>query len=294
MRKIFGILCHRVTEPLLHTVSYLSKFEENIILIHVDKKTDISLFGAIKSSNVILLEDRVKVYWGHISQIDATLKLLCQANKFEYDYFFLLSGDDIPLKTNDEINQILNQFDDYDFIDCNDDTNIIPEDRVRFNYPNFFYTKEKKLLIKIKKLFVYNTRKIFFRNKKFDNCLYPIPKMYKGAQWFTFKKSTVEFILNYIATNAWFYELFEHSICADEVFFHTVFKINQELKIFRNSRYLNSELRYIDWKSGPEYPKMLNVSDMVAMKSSNCLFARKLPPDADKGFMNSFLLESNL
>jgi hypothetical protein len=115
--------------------------------------------------------------------------------------------------------------------------------------------------------------------------------MYKGAQWFTFKKSTVEFILNYIATNAWFYELFEHSICADEVFFHTVFKINQELKIFRNSRYLNSELRYIDWKSGPEYPKMLNVSDMVAMKSSNCLFARKLPPDADKGFMNSFYLK---
>lgn len=289
MKKVFGILCHQVTNPLIHTVNYLAKFNENIIIIHVDKKSDITPFECLKQPNVYFLENRVNVLWGHVSQIDVTLMLLEYCHDFEYDYFFLISGDDIPIQSNSKINNILEKFHEFDFIDCNDETNIVPEDRVRFNYPSFFYTKEKTLRIKAKKFAVYKTRKVFFRNKKFDNCRFQIPKMYKGANWFTFKKSTVDYILNYLKENPWFYPLFEKSICADEVFFHTIFKTNSNLKIFKNENFLNSELRYIDWQTGPEYPKILNEEDRTSMIQSNCLFARKLPVNANKNFMESFL-----
>jgi len=289
MKKVFGILCHQVTNPLIHTINYLARFSENTIIIHVDNKSDIMPFEYLKQPNVHFLKNRVNVYWGHVSQIEATLRMLKYCNDFEYDYFFLLSGDDIPLQTNSKINEVLEEFSDFDFIDCNDETNIVPEDRVRFNYPSFFYTKQKTFLIRAKKLAVYKTRKIFFRNKKFDNCRFKIPKMYKGAQWFTFKKSTVTYILNYLRENSWFYPLFEKSICADEIFFHTIFKTNSNLKIFKHKNFLNSELRYIDWQSGPEYPKILTDRDRVSMRQSNCFFARKLAVNANKNFMESFL-----
>ena len=44
------------------------------------------------------------------------------------------------------------------------------------------------------------------------------------------------------------------------------------------------ELRYIDWNSGPEYPKILTQQDFVNIKNnenSDCIFARKFSEDID-------------
>ena len=34
-------------------------------------------------------------------------------------------------------------------------------------------------------------------------------------------------------------------------------------------------LRYIDWSTGPNYPRILDESDFIKIKDSNCLFGRK-------------------
>ena len=49
-------------------------------------------------------------------------------------------------------------------------------------------------------------------------------------------------------------------------------------------------LRYIDWKSGPEYPKILNNDDFDLIKKTECLFARKFDDNLDvEMFMEKFI-----
>lgn len=291
MNKIFAITCHKLTNPLIHTVMYLSSFEENIVLIHVDKKTSIQDFLVLKKNNVYLIPNRVEVTWGHVTQIISVIELMKFSLKFNYEFFFLLSGDDIPLKNNNKINDFLECFFDYNFINYQDlVTNYInPEDRVRYNYPKFFYVREKTFIIKAKKLFVYKFKKFFYRNKDFHKIKNKVPKMYKGDNWFGLKKETVNYVVDYIGRNPWYLDLFNKSICGDEVFFHTIIKTNKNLKIFSNTEYPHKALRYIDWHSGPEYPKILSEADKCKMKSSNNLFARKINENATKNFMNYFL-----
>jgi len=49
----------------------------------------------------------VDVHWGGYTQIEATLKLLNYASQFEYQYFSLLSDDDIPLMPIESIEKYL-------------------------------------------------------------------------------------------------------------------------------------------------------------------------------------------
>ena len=106
--------------------------------------------------------------------------------------------------------------------------------------------------------------------------------------------STIKYILEYISDNPWFLDIFEKSICGDEVFFHTIIKTNSKVIVFDNPNYGHKALRYIDWTSGPEYPKILNEEDSVNMKKSNYLFARKVHEKSKDNFMKSFLTDSIL
>lgn len=290
MNKIFAITCHKLTQPLIHTVEYLSSFNENIILIHVDKKVNLSDFLILKGPNVHLIPNRIEVTWGHVSQIISVLELMKFSLEFDYQFFFLLSGDDIPIKTNEDLNIFLENHFKYNFIHYQDGINQIKaEDRVKYNYPKFFYLRKRTFVVKAKKLFVYKTKKILYKNKKFSKKCYKIPKMYKGTNWFGLKKCTVQYIIKFLDVNIWYMDLFEKSFCGDEVFFHTIVKTNEDLILFDCPNYSNKALRYIDWHSGPEYPRILTESDRFKIKNSNYFFARKIDENASRDFMEYFL-----
>lgn len=40
-------------------------------------------------------------------------------------------------------------------------------------------------------------------------------------------------------------------------------------------------VRYIDWTTGPTYPRILNEDDFYKIKNSACLFARKFDDNLD-------------
>lgn len=290
MNKLFAITCHKLTQPLIHTVKYLSSFDENTILIHVDKKTDINIFSILKSPNVHIVPNRIEVTWGHVSQIISVIELMRFSLEVNYEFFFLLSGDDIPIKSNEQLNIFLRKFFGYNFINYQDRVNYTnPEDRVKYNYPDFFYLRKKTFITKAKKFFVYKARNPFYRNKRFFSMKYKVPKMYKGTNWFGLKKCTVKYIIKYLDLNPWYLDLFERSICGDEIFFHTIIKTNKNLSLFDCPNYSNKALRYIDWYSGPEYPRILNENDKHKIKASKNFFARKIDENASKEFMECFL-----
>lgn len=81
--------------------------EENDFYIHIDSKVssfdEMMLDGVLKKSNLNFVE-RKNVKWADYSQIDVTLDLLQSAkSNYNYSYYHLLSGVDMPIKSSEYI-----------------------------------------------------------------------------------------------------------------------------------------------------------------------------------------------
>lgn len=287
MKKIIAIVCHRVTNPLVHTVKYLSTFENNTIVLHVDSKANKKDFEFLKSKNTFFTDERVNITWGGVSQVMATLELMRFSKSFSYDYFFLISGDDIPAMSNEKVDSYLYSNYGKEFIHYQDDRNgyVNPDDRIKFIYPGCFYKRELSLLDRIKRKFFHKTKRIFYYNNLYAENSHRLPTFYKGTNWFTLTKSSIDFILDYVDSNNLYLEVFRNSLCADEVFFHSILKVSGSISFYNNSNAKNNALRYIDWDSGPQYPRVLDDSDMEKIINSNSFFARKVGKNADEEFM---------
>lgn len=291
MKKVIAITCHQVTNPLIHTVNYFSLSGENTILIHVDRKANISDFEFLRKKNVILIEDRSNIKWGGFSQIKSTLSLMNHSKEYEYDYFFLLSGDDIPIKTETQLDTFLSENSGYNFIHYQDErtTYVDPHQRVKYRYTKHFFSRKKDIASRSIRLIHKITKNVLFKNKSYSKNLKNLPPMYKGTNWFGLTANSVEYILEFLSKSPWYTDIFKRSICADEVFFHTILKTSEENKSYANSDFPSNALRYIDWLRGPEYPRVLDSSDTDNIKNSNMFFARKISKDADPEFMMSFI-----
>lgn len=282
MNYVYAIICHKITNPLIFTVNHLLQSNKSIVLLHIDKKTQkierekiYSNLG--KHSNLFYIEEQesIDVKWGNFSQIEVMLLLMKKALDFEFQYFSLISGDDIPILSNKQREKYLE--DSYkksvEFIGINPNNDAF--DRLAINYPDFFFKKDHSIVGKIKrKLFLFFAKKM----KKID--LSHLPKLYKGSQWFTLTDKTIQYVFNYINTNPTYLKSFKKSLCCDEVFFQTIIFNNQDLKekIYGlDSNLLDCEMggRYIDWITGPDFPKTLDESDLNRTYKSQLLFSRK-------------------
>lgn len=293
MRKIFCIICHKVTSPLKMTVNYLSSFENNEILIHVDKKSNLDDFLFLESNNVSLLTERFDVSWGGCSQIKATLLLLDRAINVGFDYLFLLSGDDLPCMSDNKINLLLSEIEYKNLIHYQDERSnyVDPVKRVKYSYPDCFFTKETKLSTKLKRK-AFLIFRFLFINKLYAKSVSEGVIFYKGSNWFSFNHKTVCEVMSFIKCNDWFLSLFERSFCSDEVFFHTLLKFIGINDIYHDPSKPSDGLRYIDWNTGPDYPRLLDNSDIDKINKSGCIFARKFSDGADADLLNHILTDA--
>ena len=111
----YCILCHEMNIILEETLNILSK--NNHIYIHIDKKTNLKNFkDFFENKNIKILENRVDVKWGHFTQVKAMLLLLEATRVKKYDYISILSGDDLPLKSNLEIDKFYKENQTKEFI----------------------------------------------------------------------------------------------------------------------------------------------------------------------------------
>lgn len=291
MKKFFAITCHKPSVTLELTVNYLSSFEDNFILIHVDNKVSIKEFKKLEKANVVLLNKRLDVFWGDISQIEATLLLMrfFLNHVDRYEYFFLLSGDDIPLMSNEQMDLILNCNVGSSYIHYQDGRNnfIDPKSRVMYRFPKVFFNRNKMFLDKVWYNILINF-KFLFKKNKVPEIISTVP-LYKGTNWFTLTRSDCNFIIEFVDNKQDFLPFFRKSLCADEVFFHTILKMKKDLVIFSNKELLNDCLRYIDWDSGPEYPRVLDRSDISKIPTGTYFFGRKVNENDAPYFIQHFI-----
>ena len=87
----------------------------NDIFIHIDKKTvdfDFGYFQALcKKAGVYYPRKRIDVGWAKPSMVEAELQLFhAAAKRGPYHCYHLISGSDMPLKTQDEIHELCEEF----------------------------------------------------------------------------------------------------------------------------------------------------------------------------------------
>ncbi|MEL0622240.1 beta-1,6-N-acetylglucosaminyltransferase [Marinomonas arenicola] len=294
MRVAFLIQCHKVTNALIYNIKKFTSSRFVDVYIHVDLKVDIENFDVISHyENVFFIKSRVNVKWGGVSQIHAALNSFYEIRDFKYDYISFMSGDEVFYKSVDEFIGFLSFYYGKEFIGFQKkEGRAVPcfEERVDYIYPDFFYKRNPSILEKLMRRFYLITFRLGM-NKNKKKC--SLKSFYKGSNWFTLTGVAVDYILSRVENESEILSFFERSFCGDEVFFQSIIMDSLfKCEIFK----LESEdvsdndmsLRYIDWDSGPDYPKVFEEKDLIDMPSKDCFFVRKV---AEKISVNFYFEE---
>ena len=279
MKIAYIILCHKNSEQVSLLVNKLNS-ANNDFYVHVDKKVESFDLPNLKNVYVLPKEKKVSVQWATKSMIIATLNTIdfLLKSKKEYDYIFLISGQDFPLKSNDEIVSFLNNNNDKNFIEVLSHNNPLYRRYSKRNaifYPKWMLSRNffTKLL---KKLYIYITGGYgytfgVFKRKNTTGLNFEF-----GSQWWCLKYQCVKWIYEYIKSNKSILSFFDYALVPDECIFQTVFMASP----FKNTRQDN--LTYLEWGKNNNNPKILTIEDYYTIKNSDKLLARKFDINIDR------------
>lgn len=270
MKHAFLIIAHSQYE-LLATLAELLDHPNNDIYILIDKKStppSRSIFKQ-KKSGLFILDKRIDIRWGDISQIKAELLLFRTAlNNGNYSYFHLLSGVDLPIKPLDYIFSFFEANNNKEFVGFSNDINWQYKIN-RYHLLTRFYRisgKKKEKVDNIRYISEFIINKLF---KRTDNNT----TFKKGANWCSI---TYGFCKYLISKEQYILKRFRYTSCADEIFLQTILWNSP----FRNNIYCledeySSCLREIDWQRGNPYVWGRSSGDLAVLQKSDKLFARK-------------------
>mgnify|MGYP000214333486 FL=1 len=274
MKVAFLMQCHKNPEQINLLLEALNHPMVDVF-VHVDKKSQAIKDKITQRAGVYILPEQqcVDVQWAQYSQVEATLQLLRAAvNRGGYSHYWLISGQDYPLRPMDNI---------LDFLEANQEANFIECSQIKpFNKRNDVYFPNsvigRKLWQKVlKNLWIYGTggwNKTFpiFKRKAPDDFKY-----WFGSQWWCLNSTTAQWIIDYLNEHTEYEKFFEHSLCSDECFFQT---------LVMNSPFANTTkpyLHYIKWKKGKSSPRTLTTIDYEELKKTEKIIARKFDIDVD-------------
>lgn len=283
--------CHKNPEQINRLIDALSHPEIDII-VHVDKKSSITSGIDTNGKAVTFVPDekRIDVKWGTFSQVEATLSLLDVAmGQNNYDYYCLISGQDFPTVSANELVSSL-------------------RDNSPTNYVNFFtsknhgagkstnYDKRNEIVFKewmfgrglfyriLRRSWVqitggYSHTFAIFKRKNVCNLPF-----YFGSSWWCLTGDTVKYIMSYIKEHSEYIAFFKKSSCSDESFFQTLVMSSP----FSND--LSDYLHYVDWSEGKSNPKILTSADLDTVFRSGKPLARKIDTGVDKNIIDEMLI----
>ena len=286
-RHAYLIMIHN-NLPQFEILLQCLDYEKNDIYVHVDKKlkefSPEKYKNIIKKGNLFILSKRINIKWGGFTQIECELELLKEATKRKHSYYHLISGADMPLKTQNDIYNFFENHYGMEFIHF-DEKNLRKEYRNRIN-KYYLFTGKKKSIIKkiINKLFLL----LQFKKNRIDNDIV----LGKGANWFTITDK----LANYVVSNEKnIKKMYKYTVTADEMFLQTLV-LNSEFKEKLYNQNFNDDyssiLYCIDWKRGNPY--VYKEQDFNELINSKMLFARKFDINIDKNIIlkiKNYILE---
>jgi len=286
-RHAYLIIAHHHFDMLERLIGVLDS-EHADFYIHINRRAndfdEARILGAMKKSKGKIFR-KYKITWGADTQIKCELFLMEQAIKENYDYYHLLSGVDIPLKTAKEIEAYF-ETQTKSFLEIKQEKDISATlERVRYYYPlqaligrqkagrGWFYALLDQLsyeCVKIQKLLHIDRT----RNAPFTYC--------RGGNWFSI---THELTVHAVGCRALIRKYFYHSITADEMFLQCVACTSPY-----REEIIRENLRLVDWQRtehGGCSPHTFTIEDYEMLTSSDRLFARKFDPDIDREIIDA-------
>ncbi|HFU3707834.1 TPA: beta-1,6-N-acetylglucosaminyltransferase [Streptococcus suis] len=273
MKFAYLVMVHEFNS-ILETLLTLLDDSRNDIFIHVDKKSNNFSYEKIeqfvKESQVFYVP-QVDVIWGDVSQINAEMALLEYAtSQNSYDYYHLLSGSDLPLKSQDEIHEFFKMHKGDEFVDFfSAEFSLVN----RVNYYNLFRKKigrgntiTTNLLKRISHLLIFFQKIVGIkRNKQVE--------FQKGANWFSITDSFARYL---VEKKEWIEKVFAYTECGDEVFLQTILINSDYFQNVHSLDYDNSVdtiKRLIIFENYK--PHVFIEKDLELLLHTSALFARK-------------------
>ena len=270
-KHAYLIMAHNKFDQLALLIGLLDD-ERNDIYLHIDKKAKGFDKKAFKTnhSNLIFVK-RMSVTWGGHSQIKCEMRLFESAGKKHYAYYHLLSGIDMPIKTQDEIHEFFVRHAGKNFINLDEKALTNREFTRRVEWYHLFqnvvgrsYNFFKCRLRGLQERLISCQMKLGIKRKE-------IIPLYKGANWISVTDEMIRYV---ISQKKLIKKQFYYSHCADEVFLQSVAMASP----YRDT-VTGYCLREIDWERGGPYT--FREEDVPALLSSENLFARKFDMDID-------------
>lgn len=248
--------------------------ERSFFFVHVDKKVNIKPFEELLGdNNKVFWIKRENSDWGTINTVKAVLNGIYQAihSNVIFDYYYFLSGQDYPIKSNNYIYNFLQENKEKDFI---------------YYFP--LPSKEWKGggIQRFNRYYLVNSKNEYIRS--IINILgFVLPrrklpynlKPYGGEFYFGLSRNSIDYILSFIETHADYLPFFKYTQIPEEIFFQTIL-LNANNKIKQNI--VNKTLTFIDWSiPNDSGPATLVVEDFDKIIKRNELFARKFDLNID-------------
>lgn len=280
MKFAYLLMVHKWDETL-KTLLKLLDDPRNDLFIHVDKKCKefpFEIAKAVPKYSRCIFTERLRVTWGGYSQIAAELMLLKTAcSHGSYDYYHFLSGQDLPLKTQEEIHSFFEQQQGHEFVQFYS-KKFHEENRVQYFYPfqdicgrgDSLFTYPVRCVDKI----AVQMQKVIHlsRNKNI--------KFQKGANWFSITDSFARYVVD---KESWIKKTFRFTRCADEVFLQTVLINSPYIDNLYWTEFnsdMHAIMRLIIWEG--EGPHVFTIEDKDIIGNTDLLFGRKFDASKDK------------
>lgn len=251
--------------------------KDSDFFIHVDRKANLRQFSGVNGDNIFMTKERIPVYYGGYSQVEATLILLREAlaGSQDYDYFVLLSGSHYPLRSKEYIYRFFERNRGSEFISMAgmpDNARGLPLskiDRIYFEEDD----PGRRFLFKI-------LARVGLAQRDHRKCLGSVAA-YGGSSWWALTREACRYIIDFAQSNEGISRFFRHTPTPDEMFFHTILGNSP----FRPS--IRRNVTYIHWPSTQNRPSVLNSAHIDQIESNDppwvddewgsgeALFARK-------------------
>lgn len=289
-KHAYCIIAHNDRYCLERLISLIDDPRNDIFLL-IDRKASPRLSEGISTTfsklTVIPEEEQIDIRWGGLSQVKAELLLFKKVNeKGSYDYLHLLSGMDLPLKTQDHIHNY--------FGSLTTGTNIVAfshgksiEENVafktRYRHPfveNQRFRKDGNLIHFLTDFYCKSFRTMAVAMQKVAGIKrkWKGIEIKKGSNWVSI---TGDFAAHLVKNENSILKKFRGVICADEIFLQTELynsDFSETVLDFYGEK--EGSLRKIDWERGNPY--IWRKKDFRELMESEDLFARKFSSDTDK------------
>lgn len=287
---IYGILVHHDPAQFARMLHQLNN-PDVCFYVHVDARCKQETFESlIKGLPVKFITNRIIPYWGSFNIVQAQLNLFkaVEQDGLTYDHFFLMSGQDYALVSNERLLEFFQAHKHFNFIQYEpdhskisdalwkriSDFHIIFGNGKRINLP---YIGKNPL-----KWLIGNFISIFL--PKSVKKVIPKEKIFFGSNWVKLTPKAVRYILDFCLKEERKIAFFKSCLLPDELFFQTVLLNAGKDQV---GEIINEYYLYSHWDRPAElYPSPLNEWDFERIDFTKKFFARKMDTNLSSNLMD--------